>query len=100
MTSLALGIATMLVVVGVMVAWAVREDRRLRRRAREYRELEFEGIEEMRRGDPYPEFGERDRSVIEPDGTRADRRAVQRDELRRLRDHMQRQKEEQHARHH
>ena len=55
------------------LAWGVtREDARLRRRARRYRELELEGIEELRRDDPYPEHAVvRGAFLREPDGRRA-----------------------------
>ena len=78
------------IVVAVALAWAVlREDARLRGTARLYRQLEFEGIEELRRGDPYPEEPavEGGGYLREPDGRPADSDRVLREELERARDH-------------
>jgi hypothetical protein len=81
-----------LVIVGAAaLAWSVlREDARLRGRARRYRQLELEGIEELRRGDPYPEEPavEGGGYLREPDGSRTDSDRVLREELERARDHM------------
>jgi hypothetical protein len=72
------------------LAWSIRrEGKRLRRRARRYRQLELEGIEELRRGDPYPEEPtvEYGGYLREPDGRRADSDQVLREELERARAH-------------
>jgi hypothetical protein len=83
-----------IVAVGVAaVAWGiVREDARLKRRARRYRQLEFEGIEELRRDDPYPEDTrvEGGGYLREPDGRRLDADRVLREELERARDYTRR----------
>jgi hypothetical protein len=80
------------VVLLAAVAWAVtREDTRLRRRARRYRQLELEGIEELRRDDPYPEQAAvRGAYLREPDGSATDGDRVLHDELERIRDHTRR----------
>jgi hypothetical protein len=87
-------VAIALLVVGAAaLAWSVlREDARLRRRARRYRQLELEGIEELRRGDPYPEDPRVDGGgyLCEPDGRRADADRVLRDEMERARDYTRR----------
>lgn len=97
----------MLVVVGTLVGWAVREDRRLRRAADRYRELQFEGIEELERNDPYPEFeGGGMERIVEPGGEKVEARPLLQRELAIARDYMRWQREprrngkEQHARHH
>jgi hypothetical protein len=77
-----------LVLVVALVVALRREDVRLRRRARRYRQLEFEGIEQLRR-DPFPE----EKAVAggflrEPDGAPAAADDILRDELRRARQHM------------
>ena len=75
------------------LAWALlREDARLRRRARRYRQLELEGIEQLRRGDPYPEDPRVDGGgyLREPDGRMANADRVLREELDRARDHTRR----------
>jgi hypothetical protein len=77
------------------LAWLVRrEDARLRARARRYRQLELEGIEELRRGDPYPEEPavEGGGYLREPDGRRADSDRVLREELERARAHTRRRR--------
>ncbi len=79
----------LVLVVGVVLALR-REDIRLRRRARRYRQLELEGIEQLRR-DPFPE----ERAVVggflrDPDGRPIEADQVLRDELRRAREHMTR----------
>jgi hypothetical protein len=74
-------------------AWAMtREDAKLRRRARRYRELELEGIEELRRDDdPYPEQGRVEGGFMrEPDGRVADTERVMHEELERVREHTRR----------
>jgi hypothetical protein len=87
-------IAIAILAVGVAAAgWAIgREDARLKRRARRYRQLEFEGIEELRRNDPYPEDTrvEGGGYLREPDGRRLDADRVLRDELERARDYTRR----------
>ena len=75
------------------VAWLMlREDARLRRRARRYRQLELEGIEELRPGDSYPEDPpiEGGGYLREPDGRRANADRVLREELERARDYTRR----------
>ena len=84
------------VALGLVLALALalalrREDVRLRRRARRYRQLELEGIEQLRRDDPYPEERPVEGGFLrEPNGTRTDADAVLREELRRVREHMSR----------
>jgi hypothetical protein len=76
-----------LLVLGAF-AWLLRrEDKSLRRRARRYRELEHEGIEELRR-DPFPEEKSAEGFLREPNGRRADARRVLREELERAREYM------------
>lgn len=87
MVSFIIGTAIMFAVVGVLVGWAVREDHRLRRVADRYRELEFEGIEELEKQDPYPEFEGRE-PIVEPDGTKVDAAPVLSEELQTIRRHM------------
>jgi hypothetical protein len=89
-TVLWIGIPPLLVAVA---AWAMtREDVKLRRRARRYRELEHEGIEELRRDDPYPEERRVEGAFLrEPDGRVADTRRVLREELERAREHTRRE---------
>jgi hypothetical protein len=75
------------------LAWMMtREDIRLRRRARRYRELELAGLEELRRdGDPYPEQGRVEGGFLrEPDGRMADTERVLHEELERVREHTRR----------
>jgi len=96
--SFVIGTAIMLGVVGVLVGWAVREDRRLRQVADRYRELEFEGIEEIEKKDPYPEFEGRE-PIVEPDGTKVDATPVLHEELNTIREHMTRQREDRKERH-
>jgi hypothetical protein len=88
---LALIALPLLVLAGA--AWLVtREDRRLRRRARRYRELELEGIEELRRdNDPFPEQGRVEGGFLrEPNGRAADTARVLHEELERVREHTRR----------
>jgi hypothetical protein len=84
-------VATVLLPVVLMLAlaWAVtREDAKLRRRARRYRELELEGLDELRHDDPYPEEGAvRGAFLREPDGRVIDADRVLRDELRGAREY-------------
>jgi hypothetical protein len=87
----------LVIVVAAALAWlALREDARLKARARRYRQLELEGIEELRRGDPYPEEPpvEGGGYLREPDGRRADSDRVLREELERARDHTIRRRKE------
>jgi hypothetical protein len=75
------------------LAWAVmREDAKLRRRARRYRELELEGIEELRRDDdPFPEEARVEGAFLrEPNGRAADTGRVMQEELERVREHTRR----------
>jgi hypothetical protein len=86
-------IALPLLLVAALVWTMTREDTRLRRRARRLRELELEGIEELRRGadDPYPEQGRVEGAFLrEPNGRRADTRRVLHEELERVREHTRR----------
>lgn len=80
-------------VLAAVAAWAMtREDVRLRRRARRYRELELEGIEEWRRDDPFPEQGTVEGAFLrEPDGRAADTHRVLHEELERAREHTRRE---------
>jgi hypothetical protein len=83
--------AVLLAVVAVLAWSAMREDARLRRTARQYRELELEGIEELRRSDPYPEHVAVDGGYLrEPDGRAAAADAVLMDEMQRAREHTRR----------
>lgn len=89
METVASVIFPLVLVVGLVLALR-GEDTRLRRRARRYRQLEFEGLEQLRR-DPFPE----DRTIEggflrEPDGARTNGDDVLREELRRARAHMTR----------
>jgi hypothetical protein len=80
----------LVIVVAAALAWSVlHEHTRLRDRARRYRQLELEGIEELRRGDPYPEEAgvEGGGFLREPDGRRADADRILREELERAREH-------------
>jgi hypothetical protein len=76
------------------LTWAItREDTRLRRRARRLRELELEGIEEVRHGvdDPFPEQGRVEGAFLrEPNGRPADTERVLHEELEREREHTRR----------
>jgi hypothetical protein len=78
----------------VALVFALRhEDIKLRRRARRYRQLELEGIEQLRR-DPFPE----EKAVAggflrEPDGGPAAGDDILRAELRRARQHMAKRRE-------
>jgi hypothetical protein len=88
-----IAVIPLVIVAAAALAWSVlREDARLRGRARRYRQLELEGIEELRRGDPYPEEPavEGGGYLREPDGSRADSDRVLRKELERARDHTMR----------
>jgi hypothetical protein len=83
----------LLVVVAVLTVWLIRrEDTRLRRKSQRYRELKLEGIEELRRGDPYPEEPPVHGGgwMREPDGRRANADRVLHDELERAREHTRR----------
>jgi hypothetical protein len=81
-----------LAIVAALVWGVTREDARLRRRARRYRELELEGIEELRSADPFPEQTPvRGAYLREPDGRRANADQVLHDELERVRNHTRRQ---------
>ena len=79
-----------LVLVIALVLVLRGEDVRLRRRARRYRQLELEGIEQLRR-DPFPEeLAVAGGFLREPDGRPSEADQVLRDELRRARAHMAR----------
>jgi hypothetical protein len=77
------------VVLVSVAAWAVtREDAKLRRRARRYRELELEGIEALQPHDPYPEAAIiRGAFLREPDGRAVDADRVLHEELGRAREY-------------
>ena len=67
-----------------------REDARLRRRARRYRQLEHEGIEEIVRDDPFPEQAVVEGGFLcEPSGRQADTQRVLKEELAGTRAHPQ-----------
>ena len=86
-------IAVLVVLVAAVLAGLLirGEDANLRRAARRYRELELEGIEELPRGDPYPEVRAVEGGWMrEPDGRRADADRVLYDELARAREHTRR----------
>jgi hypothetical protein len=84
-------IAMIVVLITLLAAFARSEDRRLRRAARRYRELEYEGIEELRPRDPYPEeLGVDGGYLREPDGRLADAERVLHEELERAREHTRR----------
>jgi hypothetical protein len=84
-------VAAVVLVIVLLLAlgWGVtREDSKLRRRARRYRELELEGIDELRRDDPYPEAAiVRGAFLREPDGRAVDAERVLREELRNAREY-------------
>jgi type II secretory pathway pseudopilin PulG len=90
------GVAIAVVVVllaAMLTVWLIRrENAGLRRAARRYRELELEGIEELRRDDDaYPEYRRVEGAWMrEPDGRRADADRVLHDELVRAREHTRR----------
>jgi len=83
-----------LALLGVVFAgWLIRrEGINLRRRSRRYRELELEGIEELRAGDRvYPEEPAVSGAWMrEPDGRPADADRVLHEELERAREHTRR----------
>jgi hypothetical protein len=80
-----------LLIVAALVHMLRREDLRLRRGARRLRQLEHEGIEELRRPDPYPEEGQVEGAFLrEPGGEKADTRRVLQEELERAREHTRR----------
>jgi hypothetical protein len=90
-----IAVIPVVIVVAAALAWSVlRENARLRGTARRYRQLELEGIEELRRGDPYPEelVVEGGGYLREADGRRADADRVLREELDRARDHARRRR--------
>jgi hypothetical protein len=84
-------VAMIVVLIALLAAFARSEDTRLRRAARRYRELEYEGIEELRPRDPYPEDVSIDGGYLrEPDGRPADAERVLHEELERAREHTRR----------
>lgn len=90
-----LAITALVLLAAAVLAGALirREDARLRRESQRYRELELEGIEELRRGDPYPEERIIDGGWMrEPDGRRADADRVLHEELERARGHTRRKR--------
>ena len=83
--AIAVTVVAVAAVFGVMLR---REDIRLRRAAGRLRQLELEGIEELRAVDPYPEAAEVEGGFLrEPDGERAEARTVLHEELDRARRH-------------
>jgi hypothetical protein len=93
METIAFVIFPLVIVVGLILALR-GEDMRLRRRARRYRQLEHEGIEQLRR-DPFPEDGAVAGGFLrEPDGAPINGDEVLREELRRAREHMTRRGKE------
>jgi hypothetical protein len=55
-----IAVIPLLIVVAAALAWLVlHQSARVRGTARRYRQLELEGVEELRRGDPYTEELER-----------------------------------------
>jgi len=88
-------LAAIAVVVMLLAALAGsfmrREGARLGRATRRYRELELEGVEELRFDAVYPEVQAVDGGWMrEPDGRRADADRVLHDELERAREHTRR----------
>jgi hypothetical protein len=84
-------IAVVVVVIALLAALVRSEDARLRRAARRYRELEYEGIEDLRPPDPYPEEASVDGGYLrEPDGRPADAERILHEELERAREHTRR----------
>ena len=100
MTEVVVLVAAPLLLLTALVWTMRREDRRLRRRARRYRQLEFEGVEQLRRDDPYPESRIVAGAFLrEPDGRAADADRVLHEELERAREHTRRaQRRRAHAR--
>jgi hypothetical protein len=88
----AIAVLVMLLAAVLGVFLIRREGARLRRRSRRYRELELEGIEELRAGDRmYPEEPIVDGGWMrEPDGRPADADRVLREELERAREYTRR----------
>jgi hypothetical protein len=90
-------IAGIAFLVGLAAALGIalrHEDVRLRRRARRYRELEHEGIEQLRRRDPYPEDSVGVSKYLRaPDGTAVDADRVLYEELERARAHTRRMRD-------
>jgi hypothetical protein len=88
----AIAVLVMLLAAVLSVFLIRREGARLRRRSRRYRELELEGIEELRAGDRmYPEEPIVDGGWMrEPDGRPADADRVLREELERAREYTRR----------
>jgi hypothetical protein len=78
-------IVVVVLALGFLAYLVAREERRLRRAALRYRELELEGIETLRPVDAMPEFGPRSGTMLLPDGGEADRDALLRWELAGLR---------------
>jgi hypothetical protein len=77
-----------IVLVFALIRTVTWEDARLRRRARRYRELELEGLDELRRNDPYPEAAVVPGAFLrEPDGRATDADRVLREELRSAREY-------------
>jgi hypothetical protein len=90
----AIAVLVMVLAVVLAVFLVRREGAHLRRRSRRYRELELEGIEELRSRDRmYPELPAVDGGWMrEPDGRPADAERVLREELERAREHTRRRR--------
>lgn len=92
MDVIASAVFPLLLVVAVVLAMR-GEDSRLRRRALRYRQLQLEGIEQLRR-DPFPEEKAVGGAFLrEPDGAPAAGDDILREELRRARQHMTKRRE-------
>ncbi|MGH2762762.1 MAG: hypothetical protein ACRDL4_03370 [Thermoleophilaceae bacterium] len=88
MLELILAVGLPVLILAVLVIAMTREDRWLRRRARRYRQLELEGIEELRTKDPFPEQRAVPGAFLrDPDGRRLDADRVLHQELEQLREH-------------
>ena len=89
METVAFAVVPLVIAVGLVLA-LMGEDIRLRRRARRYRQLEYEGIEQLRR-DPFPEDKAVEGAFLrEPDGVPINGDDVLRAELYTARKHMTR----------
>ena len=81
-------IAGLALIAAGFVLLMLREDAALRRRAHRVRQLELEGLDELRRRDAYTEEAwKSDGSLLDPDGSVADVDSVLRSELAQAREH-------------
>lgn len=81
-------IAVLVLIAACFVLLMLREDTALRRRAHRVRQLELEGLDELRRRDAYAEEAWRfDGSLLDPDGSLVDVDSVLRNELAQAREH-------------